>query len=113
MREVAKEMGLSDSTVFTPAVQDAMFHHIARKALSGKTSAAQKRAAMRGKWEGFKSVSDPQLDRAIAEFEGSESPSYEVETRASRADVQAELMSVASVLVSSKIAKIRRIHRLP
>lgn len=87
MREVAKEMGLSDSTVFTPAVQDAMFHHIARKALSGKTSAAQKRAAMRGKWEGFKTVSDPQLDRAIAEFEGSESPSFEVETRASRADV--------------------------
>lgn len=76
LSQTAKEMGLHDNIVFTPEVQDAMFHHLAKKAISGKTSAAGKREALRGTWEGFKSVSDAELDAAIADFEGRPVPSY-------------------------------------
>lgn len=76
LRQTMKEMGLPRNMRFTPQVQDAMFHHLAKKALSGKDSPAAKREALRGVWEGFKSVSNQELDRAIAEFEGTEAPSY-------------------------------------
>lgn len=75
LRQTMKEMGLPENIVFTPKVQDAMFHHIARKALRGKDSAASKRKALRATWEGFKNVEDSELDAAIAQFEGSEAPS--------------------------------------
>ena len=75
MRQVQKEMGLPNNIIFNEEVQDAMFHHLATKALSGKTSAADKRKALRGVWEGFKGVSDEELDVAIAQFEGTPAPS--------------------------------------
>lgn len=82
LRRVQKAMGLSDDTVFTPAVQDAMFHYLANEALEGKQTPAAKRKAMRAVWEGFKHVSDTQLDVAIAEFEGSPTPDLDnIETR--------------------------------
>ena len=84
----AKEMGLSPDTVFTPEVQDAMFNHYMTKRLSGKSSMAAKRAAARGGWEGFKHVSDAELDAAIIAFENGESftsvmSGSEFQTRAS------------------------------
>ena len=88
MDQVAKEMGLAGNTVFTPEVQDAMFHHLAKKVLSGATSPEAKRAAMRGTWEGFKSVSDSELDAAIAKFEGTEPPSYTELQKNMRTDVR-------------------------
>lgn len=66
----AKEMGLPDDTVFTPEVQDAMFNHIATKAISGPRTMEGKMAALRGQWEGFKNVSDAQLAAAITSYEG-------------------------------------------
>jgi hypothetical protein len=74
LRQTAKEMGLPENIVFTEEVQDAMFHHIATKTLRGKESPAAKRKAMRATWEGFKHVSDQELDSAIAEFEGTPAP---------------------------------------
>jgi hypothetical protein len=74
LRQTAKEMGLPNNIVFTEEVQDAMFHHIAKKTLSGKKTVEAKRKAMRATWEGFKRVSDEELDSAIAQFEGTEAP---------------------------------------
>lgn len=76
LRQTMKEMGLPQNMKFTPEVQDAMFHHLATKSLEGKDTPAAKRAAMRGTWEGFKNVSNKELDAAIAEFEGTTPPSY-------------------------------------
>ena len=78
LEQTAKEMGLHNNIRFTAEVQDAMFHHLAKKALSGKVSPAAKRKAMRATWEGFKkeNVSDAELDVAIAQFEGTEPPAY-------------------------------------
>jgi hypothetical protein len=73
---VADRMGLSNNTVFTPEVQDAMFHFYAKERLATATTPAQKRKVLREGWEGFKKVSDRELDLAIAEFEGTEPPSY-------------------------------------
>ena len=74
---VAERMGLPENTVFTPAVQDAMFHFYASERLAKASSVEGKRAILREGWEGFKKVSDKELDRAIAEFEGTAPPTYE------------------------------------
>lgn len=84
LRQTMEEMGLPRNMKFTSEVQDAMFHHLASKALKGKTTPESKRAALRGVWEGFKKpktkggpgVTDEELDAAIAEFEGTSPPSY-------------------------------------
>lgn len=69
MREVANSMGLSDDTVFSPEVQDKMFAFKAKQRLSNADSIEGKRKQMRAEWDGFKHVSDEQLDQAIRDFE--------------------------------------------
>ena len=78
MADAAKNLGIPLDALFTEEVQNAMFHFLAKRRLQGKTTMAAKRAALRAEWEGFKHVDDPELDAAIAVFEGSEPPSYEV-----------------------------------
>lgn len=70
LRNTAQQMGLPDDTVFNEDTQAAMVNHLARNRLRSAKSPAAKRAAMRAEWEGFKNVSDAQLDAAIANFEG-------------------------------------------
>lgn len=69
LKATANEMGLSLDTVFDQTTQDAMFAHLVKKAISGQTSLKKKRVALRNVWEGFKNVSDGELDEAIAYFE--------------------------------------------
>lgn len=69
LRDVAKDMGLSNDTVFNRGTQDAMFKHHARNTLSRGRTPEDKRALLRGQWEGFKNVSDSDLDAAISRFE--------------------------------------------
>lgn len=70
LRNVAQDMGLPDDTVFNRGTQDAIFKHHARNTLARAQSPAEKRRLIRGQWEGFKNVSDDELDAAIARFEG-------------------------------------------
>lgn len=69
LRNAAREMGLSGDTKFTPEVQDQIAMHLARGRLSGQSSMAGKRRALRLEWQGFRHVDDSDLDRAIAMFE--------------------------------------------
>lgn len=69
LKQAAAEMGLPDDTVFNEQTQDAMFAHLARKRLSGPRTPEGKREALRAEWDGFKHVSDGELDAAIASFE--------------------------------------------
>ena len=70
MKQVAKEMGLSDDTVFTPEVQDAMFEHYLGKRISSGKTMDDKVASVREGWEGFKSVPTATLKRLINQYEG-------------------------------------------
>jgi hypothetical protein len=69
LRAAAEEMGLPGDTVFTPDVQDQIAMHLAKNRLEGQTTMSGKRAALRNEWEGFRKVSDADLDRAITMFE--------------------------------------------
>lgn len=69
LSSVAKRMGLSDDTVFTPQVQNDMFIFHAKEVMAGKSQAG-KRAAMRDTWEGLSNASDAELDQMISEIEG-------------------------------------------
>jgi len=69
LRATAKEMGLPGDTLFDERTQTAMVNHLAAKRIRGAKSQAAKRAGLRAEWEGFKNVSDADLDRAIAKFE--------------------------------------------
>lgn len=66
---LAERLGIPDTAVFTPALQDALFDHLVRTTLGGRSSVAGKRSVLRGVWEGFKNVSDAELDAAIRTFE--------------------------------------------
>lgn len=74
LRNVAKDMGLPDDTVFNRGTQDAMFKHHARSTLARAKSPEAKRTLLRSQWEGFKNVPDSELDGAIARFENVGTP---------------------------------------
>lgn len=69
LASVAKRMGLSDDTVFSPEVQNQMFIFHAKEVMAGKSQAG-KRTAMRDTWEGLQNASNAELDKMIAEIEG-------------------------------------------
>ena len=69
LRNAAKEMGLPGDTVFNRDTQAKIINHLARRRLTGASSPAAKRAALRAEWEGFKNVPNSKLDAAIANFE--------------------------------------------
>tara|TARA_R100001369_G_scaffold46170_1_gene72464 strand:+ start:17811 stop:18485 length:675 start_codon:yes stop_codon:yes gene_type:complete len=68
MRDTVNRMGLPTNTIFSKDVQDEMFLFLAREKIEmGKTPRA-KRQNLRGLWEGFKKVTDAELDAVIAEI---------------------------------------------
>lgn len=69
LRNAAKEMGLPDSTVFTPQVQDAIFNHLVDGRLSKAGNMAEAIKGLRQEWEGFKNVPDAQLAQAITAYQ--------------------------------------------
>lgn len=70
LAQIAKEMGLNLDTTFNADTQDAMFAHLVNKAVNSASTLAGKRGALRGVWEGFKNLSNAELDAAIEHFEG-------------------------------------------
>lgn len=68
LKEVANEMGLSDDTVFSPEVQDAMFEHYLKKRISMGNSLDEKVSHLRSAWEGFKNVDYNTLANLITKY---------------------------------------------
>ena len=73
LKEYADKMKLSDSDVFSPQLQDQMFLQIARDALAKKERTENQtpstlRRNLRNKWEGFKKVSNTDLDKIVREI---------------------------------------------
>jgi hypothetical protein len=71
LSNVAKSMGLSDDTVFTPEVQDQMFEYYLRQNINEADTIEGKVAAVRGAWEGFKNVPTETLANLIQQYERS------------------------------------------
>lgn len=69
LKQTAKEMGLSDDTVFDKNTQDAMFNHILGKAISGGKTMDEKVKRVKGQWEGFNSVPKATLAAMIEDWE--------------------------------------------
>jgi hypothetical protein len=70
--DLTQKLGIPDTAVFTPELQDAIFTYHARNVLSRRNTVEGKRSAMRAEWEGFKNVSNAELDAAIRSFETGE-----------------------------------------
>lgn len=70
MKKVAQDMGLSSDTVFTPEVQDRMFHYQLSRRINSGSTMASKIKNIRSEWEGFKSIPDTVLANLISEYEG-------------------------------------------
>lgn len=71
MAAVAKQMGLSDDTVFSKDVQDAMFDFQLGKTLKRADTMPGKISALRNEWEGFKHIPEHNLIKLIQEYEAS------------------------------------------
>lgn len=69
LRNATQKMGLDPSTPFNAETQDKIIDYLASQRLSGQSTMAGKRAALRAEWEGYKHVPDSQLDAAIIHFE--------------------------------------------
>lgn len=69
MAAVAKQMGLSDDTVFSPEIQNAMFDYQLGQTLKRADTVAGKVSALRKEWEGFKHIPDHNLVKLIQEYE--------------------------------------------
>lgn len=65
LEAVAKEMGLSDDTKFTPQVQDAMFEYYLDKRISSAGTLDKQVQAVRNAWAGFKNVPTSTLKSLI------------------------------------------------
>ena len=77
MSKMAQAMGLSDDTLFTPDVQDAMAEFYMAQRLSRESTMDGKVNQLRGAWEGFKHVPREQLIAAIDMFEGREPTKFD------------------------------------
>lgn len=69
LRNATNQLGIDPSTPFDAATQRQIAGHLASRRLAGLSDPAAKRAAMRAEWEGFKHVSNADLDAAIAHYE--------------------------------------------
>lgn len=67
---LAKEMGLSDDTIFDAKTQDMVFDYYLKKTINSADTTEGKIAALRGAWEGFKSVPTATLASLLAKYEG-------------------------------------------
>lgn len=69
LRSVAKQMGLSDDTVFDKKTQDDIFLFLARDAVNRGNTLEAKRTNLRRVWEGFNYINNSTLDKVIAEIQ--------------------------------------------
>ena len=69
-RNVLKELGIDDNTLFNENTQDKIAVHLAERRVRQKFSMTEARKEMRNEWEGFSKLSDKELDAIINEVRG-------------------------------------------
>ncbi len=68
LREIQKNLNLPDDVPFSPAVQEQMGLYLAQQRVNGPRSIENMREGLRAEWEGFKNLSDAELDVMIDEI---------------------------------------------
>lgn len=68
LRGIQKDLGLPDDVPFSPAVQEQMGLYLAQQRVNGPRSRETMRNGLRSEWEGFKNLSDAELDVMIDEI---------------------------------------------
>lgn len=69
-RNILKEIGIDDDTLFDENTQDKIAIHLAERRVKPSYSITKARKEMRNEWEGFKKLSDKKLDAIINEVRG-------------------------------------------
>ena len=69
-RNVLKELGIDNNTLFNENTQDKIAVHLAERRVRQKFSMTQARKEMRNEWEGFNKLSDKELNAIINEVRG-------------------------------------------
>ena len=69
-RNILKDLGIDDDTIFNENTQDKIAVHLAERRVRSKFSIAEARKEMRDEWEGFNKLSDKELDAIINEVRG-------------------------------------------
>lgn len=69
-RNILKDLGIDDDTIFNENTQDKIAVHLAERRVRSKFSIAEARKEMRDEWEGFKKLSDKELNAIINEVRG-------------------------------------------
>jgi len=68
LRGLQKDLALPDDVPFSPAVQEQLGLYLAQQRVLGPRTREAQRAGLRAEWEGFKNVSDAELDVMIDEI---------------------------------------------
>lgn len=68
LRGLQKDLNLPDDVPFSPAVQEQLGLYLAQKRVLGPQTREAQRAGLRSEWEGFKNVSNAELDVMIDEI---------------------------------------------
>jgi len=66
---VFEKLGITDDTIFDEETQDKLFVYYAQERMSGKKTIEEKRAALKGVWEGLRKADDEEVDQVIAQIE--------------------------------------------
>ena len=69
-RNILKDLGIDDDTIFNENTQDKIAVHLAERRVRQKFSMTEARKEMRNEWEGFKKLSDKELNAIINEVRG-------------------------------------------
>ena len=72
-RNILKDLSIDDDTIFNENTQDKIAVHLAERRVRSKFSESDARKEMRDEWEGFKKLSDKELDAVIKEIRAEKS----------------------------------------
>lgn len=97
LRHLKQVMDLEGDEKFDASMQHQMFETLVEGALMNAATPAQKRAALRGVWEGFVGVPDEQLDTAIAAYEAGETTVTPRERVAQEEDPEVRSVAMAEL----------------
>lgn len=97
LEHLKQVMDLEGDEKFDASMQHQMFETLAKGALMNAETAAQKRSAMRGVWEGFVGVPDEKLDAAIAAYEAGETTVTPMERVAQIEDPEVRSVAMAEL----------------
>lgn len=101
LRRLQRDLGLPDNLPFSPAVQEQMGLYLAQQRVNGPRTVEGMREGLRNEWEGFKNLSNEELDVIINEIRNSPQVSRESIIAAGSGQTQQRPAGILNTTVSS------------